>query len=54
MPQEIDGKGSENLPLCRNRDIPRSTGQMDSVGMPAGELGLNRAAMHRPTDTTST
>ncbi len=54
MPQEIDGEGSEILPLCRNRDIPRLTYPKDSVGMPAGEIRLNRAAMHRPTDTTST
>ena len=29
MPQEIDGEGSENLPLCRNRVVRR----MKSAGL---------------------
>lgn len=38
MPQEIDGKGSENLPLCRNRVVYR---EVNSVGMPAEEHVLS-------------
>lgn len=33
MPQEIDGEGSETLPLCRNREAPLVTDFMCREGM---------------------
>ena len=55
MPQEIDGKGSEILPLCRNR-VARGSGAVSAVPLPrplsrnAGPRGSPKAgaAMHRP------
>lgn len=51
-PQEIDGKGSENLPLCRNRDTTyRLSGELFSRNASPG-ASLNTVAMHHPTDNT--
>ncbi len=44
-PQEIDGKGSENLPLCRNRVVRISQSELSrKTGRGAS---LNRSALHR-------
>lgn len=46
-PQEIDGKGSENLPLCRNRDARFKRAQSED----RPSASLNRSAMHRAQTT---
>ena len=48
-PQETDGKGCENQPLCRNRDA-RSSG---SVGTPAREMPSPGTARHCPNGYTT-
>lgn len=50
-PQEIDGKSSENLLLCRNRDAAGKPRQLSRKTSP--DVSLNRAASHRLDDITT-
>ncbi len=53
VPQEIDGKGGEIPPLCRNRDVPRPQRGWgaQSECQPAGELESRRRCTGYPAPT---
>ncbi len=48
MPQEIDGKGGETPPLCRNRDAPPPLASAQPEDQPVGQLEPNRRCTGHP------